>query len=108
MTLNEYQKLTNTTAIYPKEQGVNYCILGLNGESGELCNKYKKVIRDNKGILSEEKRIDLIKETGDCLWYISQLCSELGISLEDVAKSNIDKLLDRKERNVIGGSGDNR
>ncbi len=108
MKLNEYQELTSKTAIYPKEHGVNYCILGLNGESGELCNKYKKVIRDNNGVLSEEKRKDLIQETGDCLWYISQLCSELGVTLSEVAESNISKLLDRKQRNVITGSGDNR
>jgi NTP pyrophosphatase (non-canonical NTP hydrolase) len=47
-------------------------------------------------------------ELGDVLWYIAALSRDLNISLNDVAKMNIEKLADRKERGVLGGSGDNR
>lgn len=107
-TFNEYQKQAQTTALYPKEEALEYVVLGLCGESGELANKVKKIIRDNNGILTEEKRKELIFELGDCLWYISALCSELNGNLGDVAEANIQKLFSRKKRGVIKGSGDNR
>ena len=50
----------------------------------------------------------LKKEISDVLWYCAALCSELGLDMNDVAESNIKKLLDRKNRGVVGGSGDNR
>ena len=106
MNLNEYQIAAQKTAIYPP--GLDYPILGLAGEAGEICNKYKKIIRDSGGVLSEEKEIELAKELGDVLWYVAQIASELDVSLYDVATSNLEKLSDRAERGVIGGSGDNR
>ena len=42
------------------------------------------------------------------LWYISALADDLGVTLEEVAQANVDKLRSRKDRNMIGGSGDNR
>lgn len=47
-------------------------------------------------------------EIGDVLWYVSQLSAELGMTLEQVAQSNLDKLHDRKVRNQLAGSGDKR
>ena len=108
MKFKEYQDMAKTTAIYPEQYKTNYPILGLAGEAGELANKYKKVLRDDSGILSEEKRKALIDELGDCLWYLSAIASDLGADLEQVATDNITKLLSRKGRGVIQGSGDNR
>lgn len=51
---------------------------------------------------------ELQKELGDALWYISQIATELGLSLEEIASANLKKLLSRKESGVLGGSGDNR
>jgi NTP pyrophosphatase (non-canonical NTP hydrolase) len=51
---------------------------------------------------------ELKKELGDILWYLSAICSDFGISLQDVAQTNHDKLESRRERNVLNGSGDNR
>jgi len=110
-TFQEYQIQTAKTAIYPKEKiedGINYCILGLCGESGEISNKFKKVLRDDGGKISDKKCKDLFDEVGDVLYYISELTTCLGYNLEDVATSNINKLKDRQERNKITGSGDNR
>ena len=101
MEFNDYQEKTEETAIYPKENAVEYLALGLNGEAGEVAEKVKKAIRD-------DKELDLEKELGDVLWYLSQLSKELGINLDDVANTNLDKLFDRKERGKIQGDGDDR
>ena len=76
--------------------------------SGELANKYKKVIRDDGGQLSTEKREDLIDELGDVIWYVAALADDLGITLAEVAKRNYNKLKSRRERGKLKGSGDNR
>lgn len=109
MTFEEYQKRALQTARYP-DIGNNfiYPTLGLAGEAGEVAEKIKKVIRDHGGIVDELKKQEITKELGDVLWYVAQIATELGIPLEDVASGNIMKLLSRMERNVLGGSGDNR
>lgn len=109
MDFDQYQHLASETAIYP-DQGANliYPVLGLVGESGEIAEKVKKMIRDDKGVLSPERRELLIKELGDVLWYLSALCGELGVDMNDVAVANIQKLYSRKERGVITGDGDSR
>ena len=106
MRLNDYQIQANETAIYPK--GLNYPILGLAGEAGEICNKYKKILRDKEGETDVNDIDQLAKELGDVLWYVTQIATELGTNLETVARVNIMKLGDRKERGVLGGSGDDR
>lgn len=80
-----------------------YNALGLAGEAGEFIEKMKKRIRD--GVFDRELAA---KELGDVLWYLSQLAGDLGYSLEDIAKMNLKKLADRKARNAIHGSGDER
>lgn len=109
MTFKEYQKHSRLTAIYPDiNKNFVYPTLGLAGEAGEVAEKIKKVLRDDKGIVSEEKKKELEKELGDVLWYIAQLATELGLSLDEIASANLKKLLSRKERGVLRGSGDNR
>lgn len=103
MTFNEYQEKASKTAIYPEQFKLIYPALGLAGEAGEVAEKVKKLIRD--GNLHVD---DLKKELGDVLWYISALASDLQISLDDVASTNVEKLQSRLARGVIGGNGDNR
>ncbi len=103
MNLNAYQKLTRETAIYPKQQAVPYLALGLTSEAGEVAGKVKKGIRD--GGFDVMATID---EIGDVFWYLTRLCDELNFDAEDVLQRNWAKLSDRKERGVIGGSGDKR
>ena len=109
MDFKEYQEKSRKTAIYP-EAGNNfvYPTLGLSGEAGEVAEKIKRVIRDKGGKMDEETRLEIQKELGDVLWYVSQIASELDLSLEDVAQLNIDKLYSRLERGKIQGEGDNR
>jgi NTP pyrophosphatase (non-canonical NTP hydrolase) len=108
MKLSEYQKKATATAIYGDGNKINYPILGLVGEAGELANKYKKILRDNDGLMTPEKLHDLQDELGDVLWYVAALANDLHITLDEVAERNINKLESRKARGVIGGSGDNR
>ena len=84
--------------------------LGLAGETGEVMEKVKKMIRDKDGVFSPtpEDIAELKKELGDVLWYLSALAFYNGIDLDDVARANLDKLRSRKERNQIHGNGDNR
>lgn len=109
MDFNEYQKLASETAIYPnKGNNIEYPTLGLAGEAGEICNIVKKIQRDSVGIITEESREKLLYEVGDLLWYCAALAYELGLSLDYIAKANLAKLKSRKERGVLGGSGDKR
>jgi len=108
-TFHEYQIMAWSTGKYPG-MGNNwvYPVLGLGGESGEVLEKFKKLIRDDNGVITQE-RLELIKkELGDVLWYVAAICSELKIEMSDVAMSNNEKLLDRLERGKIKGDGDNR
>ena len=109
MDLVDYQTAALHTAVYPN-QGANfaYPALGLAGESGEVADKLKKVIRDNDGVLTDSVRDAVAKELGDVLWYVAVLAHELGYDLNTIAKNNIDKLASRMERGVLTGSGDNR
>jgi NTP pyrophosphatase (non-canonical NTP hydrolase) len=108
MTLNEYQDKAVDTAIYGAGYNVIYPTLGLAGEAGEVADKVKKVLRDNVGIFTDDKRLEIAKEIGDVLWYIAALTRDLGYTLDEVAQWNVDKLADRKARGVITGDGDNR
>lgn len=85
-------------------------VLGLAGETGEVIEKIKKMIRDKDGVFhaTPEDLDELKKELGDVLWYLSAIAFYNGIELEDVATTNLDKLVSRQERNKIHGSGDNR
>lgn len=110
MQLNEYQEKASETAQFDERpvHPIAYVTLGLAGETGEVVEKVKKLFRNDKGNVSEEKREDLKKELGDVLWYLSQLAHLLGIPLEDVAQANINKLRSRAERGVIKSEGDDR
>lgn len=83
-------------------------VLGLVGESGEVAEKVKKILRNKDGNMSEEDRKELIKELGDVLWYAATLSRYLGADFSQVAQTNLDKLASRKERGVIKSAGDNR
>ena len=113
MNIDEYSQkaiatLTNNYAygtITPQLMGQ---VLGLSDESGEVLGKIKKILRDKAGVMTEDDKKEIVKELGDILWYINAVSHLLGSSLEEVAKANNEKLASRKERGVLGGSGDNR
>ncbi len=110
MTLDEYQEQAAKTSLMKPgdERTLIYAALGMNGEAGEVADKVKKILRDKNGDFSQLDRDDMKKELGDVLWYVATFAKSLGISLDDVAQTNIDKLASRKARGTLQGSGDNR
>ncbi|MCZ2077881.1 MAG: HNH endonuclease [Bryobacterales bacterium] len=108
MEFGEYQAKAKETAAYPPEMAIPYLTMGLAGEVGEVANKVKRIYRDHNGAVPPELRNAIRDEISDCLWYTAMLCTELGLSLDEVAQANIDKLTSRKARGVIHGNGDSR
>jgi len=109
MDFTTYQVKSRRTAKYPAiGHPVIYPTLGLANEAGEVAGKVKKIFRDKGGVIGEPEREALKGELGDVLWYIAQVCTELEISLDEVAEGNIEKLYSRLERGKIGGDGDDR
>lgn len=107
-TFDGYTEIALTTKIYNEKYKYIYTALGLVNESGEVAGKIKKILRDNDGVFTDENKKEIAKELGDVLWYLAVLSDELGINLSKIAKMNLEKLLNRKERGVLKGSGDNR
>lgn len=108
MNFSEYQEKARSTAIYPPEMARIYPTLGLAGEAGEVAEKVKKIIRDKGNNFDEVDVENIKKELGDVIWYVANIAFDFGINLQDVAETNIEKLMSRKERGVLKGSGDNR
>ena len=109
MNFTDYQTKSRKTAKYPAiGHPLVYPILGLTNEAGEVAGKIKKIFRDKNGVIGEAEREALKGELGDVLWYLAQVCTELNLSLDEVAEHNIEKLYSRLERGKIGGDGDNR
>jgi NTP pyrophosphatase (non-canonical NTP hydrolase) len=112
LTFNQYQHRALETAVYPGRDDVGgsmYLALGLCGEAGEVAEKIKKMYRD--GIAPGTEKVwfsNLQKEVGDVLWYAAMLLHEFEIPFNEAARGNLEKLADRKNRNVLSGSGDNR
>ena len=105
MKFEEYEKASALTDL---GQEIWYYALGAFGEQGEVAEKIKKLYRDNKGKYDQSWVIELEKEIGDVLWYLARLAAKFDTTLENCAKSNIEKLKSRKKRNKLSGSGDNR
>jgi NTP pyrophosphatase (non-canonical NTP hydrolase) len=109
MDFSDYQTKSRKTAKYPPiGHPVIYPTLGLANEAGEVAGKVKKIFRDKQGLIGPAEREALTSELGDVLWYLAQVCTELELSLDEVAEANIEKLYSRLERGKIGGDGDNR
>ncbi len=109
MNFNEYQKESRKNAIYPGlGNNFSFPTIGLAGETGEVAEKVKKILRDKNGMVDDQSREEVKKELGDVLWYLSQIASEFDLSLEDVATGNLEKIKSRRERDLVHGEGDNR
>lgn len=108
MNFDEYQEKALSTKRYSEKFNIVYPALKLNGEAGEVAEKIGKILRDKDATFSEEDLFEIAKELGDVLWYINALANDIGFTLEEIAEINIKKLADRANRNMIGGSGDNR
>ncbi|HEY5668192.1 MAG TPA: nucleoside triphosphate pyrophosphohydrolase family protein [Candidatus Saccharimonadales bacterium] len=110
MTFEEYQKQAITTLISHPDPLMDKTImvLGIAGESSEVAEKWKKLVAYRDGVITAEDKQELGKEIGDVLWYLTVFADMLGLSMDDIAKTNAAKLASRKVRGVQKGSGDNR
>lgn len=115
LSLNEYQIRAMETCT-PECNSFGYMFTNLVGELGEFASKVAKSIRKGETLIQDNELVtsidmdearDLRKEAGDILWQLAGLCTVMGWSLESVGQENLDKLIDRKKRNVIVGDGDN-
>jgi len=111
-----YQARARGTAIYvdsvpPMDKDdvrIVYTVLGLMGELGEFAEKLKKRLRGGENLMTLCEDPAIKGELGDIAWYFSQVCTELGFSVNEVLEANVAKLSDRKDRGVLHGEGDNR
>lgn len=108
MNWDEYQKhvadlwMENPDPV----KNIDHCVFGLLEETGEVAGLFKRLHRgDNGGAMNQDK---LTKEMGDVIYYWTKLCMMFDLDPREVLQQNIEKLLDRKARNVLTGSGDNR
>lgn len=111
MFFADYEAEARGTAVYPEagtgsNAALAYVTLGLAGEAGELANKVKKILRGDPR--SWDVRDDLKAELGDVIWYAAAMARELGVSLDDVARTNLRKLEARANNGTIKGDGDHR
>ena len=108
-SLNDYQVASRKTwNVIPMNHSIVYPTMGMINEAGEVAGKVKKIFRDRGGEVSEADREALKQELGDVLWYLAQICTELDLSLQEVAEANLVKLFSRLERGQIRGDGDER
>ena len=111
MNLEHYQDTAYTFAEYPD---AIYPILALAEEVGELTRVYSKAIRGDARYVTEEEGFTdealemLAKELGDVLWTLCAVASENNMSMNDIAKMNLEKLTNRKVKGIIKGDGDDR
>ena len=99
MRLSTYQRSaletdhTDKNFDHEMDRGTVVSMLGLAGELGTLCTTYKKKLRDGKDFKYHDDHIK--EELGDTLWYLAVVSNNFGITLDEVAKFNIDKIQGR-------------
>ena len=120
LTIDEYARRAQATALYPGAQdgttpALAYVGLKLNGEAGEFAEHVGKALRDDGLLITDhldavlpERRKALLKELGDTIWYVAEGARQLGSSLRDVMLMNLEKVESRRARNATHGSGDER
>jgi len=117
LSINDYQRIAATYGRYPKigRGDITYPVLLLCSEAGEVAGKLTKLWRD-KGYpdkmsltdYSDDEKLEIVKELGDAQWSLVMVAYEAGFDAEEILRINLEKLEDRRRRNALSGSGDNR
>ena len=102
-----YKQFTRDTAQYPKDVEMEYLMIGLANEVGEVLGKFKKHLRGDMMVVQDFNDA-LVAELGDVMWYYAGILDVLDVSFYDVMINNIDKLNSRMMRDKIKGDGDDR
>jgi len=96
MDFNEYQeKAKETIQKNASADSLTSIVpfLGIIGEIGSLVTELKKKFRDGDSYVAYKSRLN--EELGDVLWYISTIATQNGLTLENVATRNLEKIHDR-------------
>ncbi len=103
MNFEQYQEAAMSTRLDTADEA--YALFGMVGEVGELYGYIAKVIRDGD---KDDHQEYVKKELGDILWFLAAISFDHGLNLQDVAQANVQKLMSRKQRGTLQGSGDDR
>ena len=106
MNFYEYQNTALKTGVYPAKYRISYPALGLAEETGEVCGKISKMMRDSISLVNQKDKLE--KEMGDVLWYLAALAHDCGLCLQSIAEKNLEKLKARQKAGTLHGEGDNR
>lgn len=106
MELNEYQHLAQRTAskTIPAKDHICNGVMGLNGEAGECIDIVKKHLYQGHPLDADK----LLDELGDVLWYIAETAAGFGMTLNDIAEHNIEKLKKRYPEGFTANNSINR
>lgn len=102
MNSNQYQYSAMKTRLPTAD--LEYCIMNLAAEAGEVAGIFAKARRDEKLIDKD----NLCKELGDVCWQVAAVAHLSGLTLEEILEANLIKLAKRQKNNTLQGSGDNR
>ena len=108
--LNKYVEFVNTTTSNPSKDHTSFinrlmelrenefpterlltAAVGMSAEAGEFTEIVKKIVFQGKPV-NQENLFHLKRELGDIMWYVSQACIGLDISIEEVIQMNFEKL----------------
>lgn len=106
MTFDQYQEGARRTMDLSlmSEEKLDHAILGLTSEAGEAAGILQKVYQGHPHpLIDEVEEAHMIKELGDCLWMLAEAADALGVSLDYIARTNIEKL---KVRYPLGFEAD--
>ncbi|MCP3382481.1 MULTISPECIES: nucleoside triphosphate pyrophosphohydrolase family protein [unclassified Bradyrhizobium] len=90
MTIDEYAAWAATVAKvdeHPSNERLSYLGLGLAGESGEVAEHIKKLLRDDW-----LDKAGLIEELGDVIYYWACLCAATGQQPSELLKASAAKI----------------
>lgn len=100
----DYQKQAKTT--FATDSSMAVIALGVAGEAGEVADLVKKIVGHKITTYKGKDALEALSdELGDVLWYISAMCTYLGINMSDVALNNIKKLQERYPNGFVTGGG---
>lgn len=109
MDLKEFSDRCAKTDNYTeaaKDRGVYFA--GLSEETGEVLGKYKRMLREDQGVMTEERKKEMTLELGDVLWYTCAIFRYLNVDINEAAEALLAKLQSRQQRHKIEGTGDFR
>ena len=89
---NDFQQQALTTAIYPVDREVDYTIVGLGSEIGELAEVYAEAKKGFYGKLNGEDTKEALSECGDIFWYVAATADALKLNLDWVLKQTTTEL----------------